>query len=228
MRGWMWAALTAAVIAGCAEGGTGNATTGTGGTTSGSSSSGGGAGGGSASSSSSSSSGSSSSGSSSSSGGAAEHVVLNEISAKGEDWVEIANPTGSDVDLGGYGLCDDVDPTKGSECDMDTIVRFPDGTMIPAGGYVLIVGNQDPADGVGPHVMCLTSGGPTTCFYASWKVSASNGETIHLLDDKDDVVDEQQYPTSGVADGQTWGRLPDGTGSFAAAAPTPGEANAAP
>jgi hypothetical protein len=81
---------------------------------------------------------------------------------------------------------------------------------------------------VGPHVMCLASGGPTTCFYASWKVSASNGETVHLLDPKDAPVDEVLYPMDAVPSGQTWGRLPDATGSFAANEPTPGATNAAP
>lgn len=166
--------------------------------------------------------------SSSSSGGKVDHPVINEISAKSEDWVELANPGTAAVDLGDYGLCDDVDPTQGAECDLATIARFPKGTMIPAGGYVLVVGDQDPAAGVGPQVMCLPSGGPTTCFYVSWKVSSSNGETVHLVAPNDDPVDEVKYPVDAVPSGQTWGRLPDGTGAFAANKPTPGAGNAAP
>ncbi|APR74766.1 Hypothetical protein A7982_00112 [Minicystis rosea] len=226
MRKWLLAVTAAgvmgAVAAGCAEGGTGNATAGTGAAPTGT-----GTGAGGASSTTTTGDGASST-SSTSSGGPAGEPVLNEISAKDEDWIEIANPGSSPIDLGDYGLCDDVDPAEGHECDMDTIVRFPKGTTIPAGGYVVVVGDKDAADGVGPHVDCLKSGGPTTCFYASWKVSASNGEQLHLLDPKDDTVDEVEYPKDGVGDGETWGRLPDGTGSFAATAPTPGAANKAP
>lgn len=218
MRTWLWAAMIGVWAAGCAEGGAGNYPTGSGG--GGGTTAAGGAGG--------SMTTTTSSSSSSTSGGAVDHAVINEISAKGEDWVEIANPTAKALDLSGFGLCDDVDPTKGAECDMATIVRFPDGTTVPPGGYVLVVGNQDPAAGVGPHVMCLMSGGPTTCFYASWKVSSSNGETVHLLDAKDAPVDEVHYPMDPVSSGQTWGRLPDGAGSFAANKPTPGAPNAAP
>lgn len=220
MRAWMWAAIgaTIAAAASCAEGGPGTYTTGSGGSGGGATMNGGAGTGGSTGSTSTSTSG----------GGAVDHAVVNEISATGEDWIEIANPTSVAIDLGDYGLCGDVDPAAGAECDTSTMVRFPKGTMLPPGGHLLIVGDQDPADGVGPHVMCLPSGGPTTCFYASWKVSASNGETVHLLDPDDDPVDEVKYPIDAVPDGQTWGRLPDGTGAFAANKPTPGDANAAP
>ncbi|MFT3776513.1 MAG: hypothetical protein QM820_65060 [Minicystis sp.] len=45
---------------------------------------------------------------------------------------------------------------------------------------------------------------------------------------KDKAVDEVKYPADAVPGGQTWGRLPDGTGSFGPNKPTPGAANAGP
>ncbi len=154
-------------------------------------------------------------------------VVINEISAKGEDWVELVNLSISPADIGGYGLCDDV-TTGMSMCDVATLVRFPPGTVVPPGGYVLVIGNQDADAGAGPHSMCLANGGPATCFYASWKVSASNGENVHFVDANDQIVNEALYPMNAVPSGQTWGRLPDKTGSFAPNKPTPGAANEAP
>lgn len=216
MRGWMLAALCVAVM-GCSEGGDGNGTTQTQTTGSGGGAGSGGQG-------TSSTTGSAGGGT----GGAAGHALINEICAKGEDWIELANPTAAALDIGEFGLCGDVDPTAGHECDSESIVRFPKGTTLPPGGYLLIVGDQDSALGVGPHVECLASGGPTTCFYATWKVSASNGEMVHLLDDGDAVVDEALYPKDAAGDGQSWARLPDLSGGFAVAEPTPGAANKAP
>jgi hypothetical protein len=160
-------------------------------------------------------------------GGAPTHVVVNEICAKGADWVELLNPTDGELDLSGLGLCDDVDPSAGSACDLATALRFPSGTKLAAGAYLLIVGDQDVSAGVGPYATCLADGGPSSCYYVSWKVSASNGETIHLVDADGQAVDEARYPVDAVPSGQTWGRLPDGRGGFSANAPTPGKANAA-
>jgi len=68
-------------------------------------------------------------------------VVLNEYmtdnsftvyDADGDypDWVEIYNPTESDADMSGYLLSDDAAVTGKW--------RFPDGTVIPAGGYLTV------------------------------------------------------------------------------------------
>lgn len=221
--GWMLVALAATAagaFAACAEGGNGDLG-GLGGKSSSTSSTG------STGTASTSSGTTGSTGSTSSGTAPGAKVVINEISAKGGDWIELYNPGAAAADIGGYGLCDDVDPTMGHMCDTGTIVTFPTGTTVPPGGFLLVVGNEPDDAGVGPHVMCLDSG-PTTCFYATWKVSASNGEMVHLLDPSQAVVDEELYPMNAVSSGETWGRLPDGTGAFAANKPTPGAANAGP
>jgi hypothetical protein len=152
-------------------------------------------------------------------------VVVNEISAKGEDWVELYNPTSADVDISDFGLCDD--DAMGA-CDMASILRFPMGTKLPKGQFLLVVGNEPADAGTGPSTSCLAMGGPATCFHVGWKVSSSKGETVHLIDAKDALVDELKYPMDAAPAGQTWGRLPDGTGPGALNQPTPAAPNKAP
>lgn len=202
--------LTTALLFGCAE--AANPGPGSGG-------SGGSAGSGAGSASSSSGSASGGSG-----GAGSSSVVINEISAVGEDWIELANAGTAEADLGDIGLCDsDAD----GDCNKDEAVHFPAGTTLAPGAYVLIVGDKM-GMGAGPFTDCLPNGGPSSCFYAPWKVSASNGEKVHLVDADDDDLSEVEYPKDAVPDGQTWGRLPDLTGSFAANGPTPGGPNHAP
>lgn len=153
-------------------------------------------------------------------------VVINEIQATGEDWVELVNTGANPVDLGGYGLADTDNASGGPK--VDAAARFPNGTTVAPGDRVFVVAEQDPAAGVGPHDVCLSVGGPASCFYATWGVSGANGEKIFLLAVDDSIVAEGEYPMNAATAPNTWGRLPDGTGDFQETAPTPGEANAAP
>ena len=72
-------------------------------------------------------------------------VVLNEFSASNHDyqdfddgfeeefadWIELYNPTGADIDVGGYFLSDEInDPTK---------FEIPAGTIVPANDYLIIL-----------------------------------------------------------------------------------------
>ena len=57
---------------------------------------------------------------------------------------------------------------------------------------------------------------------------AKDEERLYLLESGGVVVATADYPANAVVDGRTWARLPDGTGAFAAGAPTPGRANTAP
>lgn len=153
--------------------------------------------------------------------GGAAGVVINEISAKGEDWVEIANAGSETADLGGYGLCDD--DAMGS-CDLATIIHFPAGTTLKAGKHLLIVCNTPVGDGM-VSTDCLGKSGPSKCFHASWKVSSADGEVVHFVDAEGQVVSESKYPKEAVTSGHTWGRIPDLTGAFEANQPTPGDPN---
>ena len=152
---------------------------------------------------------------------AGARLVINEISAVGDEWVELYNAGSSTVDLSNVQVAD-------SETDggprASRAMRFPSGTMLSPGQYVLVLANQSDA-GVGPQTRCL-DGGPTTCFHASWSLSASRGETVWVLASTGDVTLQELYPMNAAMDGQSWGRLPNGTGAFAVNRPTPGAVNA--
>jgi hypothetical protein len=149
-------------------------------------------------------------------------VVINEISASGDDWVEITNVGAAPFDLGGLAVADaDMGVPKVAEA-----VRFPAGTTLGVGEFLLILGQQMTAP-PGPQTTCL-AGGPDTCYYATWGISASNGERLYVLSADDQVLAIADYPPNAVPIGQTWGRLPDGSGDFAPNAPTPGAANQGP
>ena len=67
-------------------------------------------------------------------------VVINEFSCSNytlnvagnnEDFVEFYNPTGTDLDLGGYFLSDNVNNVDKFE--------IPAGTTVPGGGYLVVM-----------------------------------------------------------------------------------------
>jgi len=170
-----------------------------------------------------SSSGSSSTSSGQSSSGTAK-LVINELQTTSEDWVEIVNVGDGVADLSGMGLADqDTDGTP----KLAEAVRFIDGAKLVPGEYLLVVANVNNAN-PGPQGDCLNSGGPATCYQASWGISGTNGDQIYLLSPTDEVVNAVIYPANAVLDGQSYCRLPNGAGEFQACKPTPGELNAGP
>lgn len=152
-------------------------------------------------------------------------VVFNEIQAQGEDYVELTNTGSATFDLSGYGVADSL-AAGGPK--LDAAARFPADTTLAAGAHLLLVLEQDPAAGVGPHNVCLATGGPASCYYTTWGISAASGEKAYLLAPDDAVVGVVDYPVNAAPVGSSWGRLPDGTGEFQVTAPTPGDVNAAP
>lgn len=146
------------------------------------------------------------------------HLKINEFVAKGSanlnefgvasDWVELYNPTGSDVVFtpGNWYFTDDVvgDPTK---------FELPNKT-IPAHGFIIIWCDQSTQTGNDVH--------------APFKLS-SNGEYLGLYykDNIDSlhIVDTLTFGIQTV-DGQSTGRYPDGSDTWAAFTnPTPGQSN---
>ena len=142
-------------------------------------------------------------------------LVINEICASsittlrdedGEypDWIELHNTSGKAIDLSNYALSDDP----------DSLVkwRFPQGTVIEAGGYyVVYASGKDRAgtDGGWPH--------------ASFKLR-SNGETVILSDIQGRMLDLVTY--DNLQADTSWGRNEEGDGSFKVfTQPTPGMAN---
>ena len=147
----------------------------------------------------------------------ATSVVINEVCAHtdtgldppydSDDWIELYNPLGTAVDVGGWYLSDNGDDLKH--------YRIPGGTVITAGGYLLLTENLD------FHTNRLDGSG-----FGLDKA----GEGIflsHLPRTKvDRVVDAVRF--KGQENGVSLGRYPDAGQYWYALSPTPGAPNAAP
>jgi len=146
----------------------------------------------------------------------AQSVIVNELLASNDataadpdfaefgDWIELYNPTGATVDLGGYFLSDDFDePTRW---------RIPDGVTLAPGAFLVVWTDDHDA---GPPT--------TTALHTDFKLSGG-GEQVGLFDPTGAVVDAVVF-----GDQETdisYGRYPDG-GDWRFATPTPGAPNAA-
>ncbi len=112
------------------------------------------------------------------------------------DYIELVNPSAEDADLTGWYLSDSRDnPAKW---------RFPDGTVVPAGGYLLI------------YASGLDEG-----LHTNFKL-ASEGEDVVLANENGQPVDIVSYDI--LRSDQAYSRQPDGSFSTSLA-PTPGMAN---
>lgn len=138
-------------------------------------------------------------------------VVINELLASNDaanvdengdfdDWFELYNRGDDDADVSGWQVTDDFG--------RDVPYPLPDGTTIPAGGYLLIWADDE--IGQGP-------------LHVNFKLGAS-GETLTLLGPDGDLVDEITFgeQTPDIS----YGRSPDGSDSWDTFdPPTPEAAN---
>jgi hypothetical protein len=136
-------------------------------------------------------------------------VVLNEVLASNRtavnnggtnpDYVELFNATASPVDIGGWNLTDNIlIPSK---------FTFPQGTIIPAGGYLIVWCDTDFA---------------APGLHAGFKISA-NGQTVALIQGanvKDFVTFGPQITDRPI------GRVGGGLGAWTLVEPSPGAPNA--
>lgn len=137
-------------------------------------------------------------------------VVINEIMASNastatdeagehEDWIELYNLSGAEVDMTDFALSD-------NPANLRKWV-FPAGTIIPANGYLIVWADEDGNQGP---------------LHASFKLSAS-GETLSLVDPQnafwDNIHFDQQQTDMGYA------RIPNGLGPFVIQPPTFGSFN---
>lgn len=137
-------------------------------------------------------------------------VVLNEVLAKNsngamdeagefEDWIELHNPTMSDVDLSGWVLTDNPwNVTKWP---------LPDTTLM-AGGYLMVWADEDGNQGP---------------MHANFKLSAG-GELVWLIGPDGLIRDASEHPE--LAEGAAWARMPNGSGPFVIQPPTFAASNA--
>lgn len=146
-------------------------------------------------------------------GAAYGKILINEVCAKNTtvpsgdgncyDYVELYNATGSDVNIGGYGLTDDE--TKPFR------FVFPDGSVIKAGSKVVVYLNSKEFKLDGQ--------------YTGYFGLSTDGETVSLCSPDGNVVDQVTF---GNMDADTsFGRISDGSDSFAVLSLSPGESNSA-
>jgi hypothetical protein len=119
-------------------------------------------------------------------------VVVNElfyhaINDSAEQWIELYNKGATAVDLSGWKFSQGID------------YLFPQGTSLPAGGYLVIAWDPAAFTALHPGVNAL---GP-------WSGNLSRGgETVLLRDANDNVTDQVTY-----SDGGRWSQWADGGGS---------------
>jgi hypothetical protein len=132
---------------------------------------------------------------------ASSSVVLNEINCEGTDWVELVNTSASPADVSGWLLTDD--PLNRVPLRADHRYVFPAATTIQPGDELVV---EKVAAGFPFGISC-------------------GSDTIRLADGAaGSLVDEFVVPLLAAA-GDTWGRFPDGTGSWVETAPTEGSVN---
>jgi predicted extracellular nuclease len=118
---------------------------------------------------------------------AVNYVWMNEIYSRGTtedpDWIEVYNNGTTDMDLTGFKIYD-----SGGQGGSKPKKEFPSGTIIPVGGFFVIVTDTEDESGFG------LSGG---------------GETVWLENATGTIIDSIAFP--GLEEGQSYGRYPDGT-----------------
>lgn len=128
-----------------------------------------------------------------------------EVNGRTPDWIELYNPTGSSIDLGGMGLNDSANNNPPRWL-------FPAGSIIPAGGYFVVYADGDiPASSTNTGFGFKANGGSVYLFNRAPK-------TNEILDRIDYGL---QTPDLAI------GRVPSGSTNWTLAAPTPGLANVA-
>jgi hypothetical protein len=116
-----------------------------------------------------------------------------------EDWIELYNPGSEAVDLSGYFMTDVLTNT--------TMWEFPDGTTIPANGYLVVWADSENSQnepGREPHT--------------NFRLGAG-GEAIGLYGAGGVLIDSVTF--GAQTNGVTQGRFPDGQSSVYFMTPTP-------
>lgn len=119
------------------------------------------------------------------------------------DWVELVNESGADIDISGFGLSNN--PYKPRKW------QFPQGTVVPAGGYLLVqmIGADGAADGTG--ALCCNG----------FRLDGDSDEPLLLSDAQGNVLDRMLLASQRRD--VSYGRLNGAYRYFTSA--TPGAAN---
>ena len=126
-------------------------------------------------------------------------VVLNEVNCEGTDWIELVNTGATPADVSGWLLTDDpLDAAPPRDTHRFTL---PAGSIQASGSMIFEKG----ASGFPFGISC-------------------GDDTIRLADAASAPVDDEAVPAL-TAPTDTWGRFPNGTGSWTQTTPTKGTPN---
>ncbi len=146
--------------------------------------------------------------------------MFNEIRATGEEFLEFFNTGSSAVNLSGFRLTDGT----GNSPRLDRALTFDDTAIVQPGEYLVVLTKQDPS---APGRQTFCPGTVESCFHSLWGISEMNGDKLFLIDTDGAIVLSQVYRAGSSSMSQSWGRLPNGTGSWEPNDATPGLPNVA-
>ena len=138
-------------------------------------------------------------------------VVINEVNSSPDDWIELYNTGDAAVDVGGYEIRDNSDKHRW---------QFAEGTSIEAGGFLVV---EATSEGL------LYDSDTGTYATGTFDIGLGSEDSVRLYDASGELVDSYSWTEHAEYDGDTslasFGRYPDGTGSFALTVETKGAAN---
>jgi spore coat protein CotH len=119
---------------------------------------------------------------------ASNNNTITDNAGEYDDWMEFYNNTDSEISTAGLYLSDDVINLKKW--------AFPDISIAP-NDYLVVWADEDSSQGN---------------LHANFKLSSSNGETLTLVDESENIIDSITF---GVQlEDVSFGRIPNGTGPF--------------
>ena len=136
-------------------------------------------------------------------------LVINEVAAEGDplDWFEIYNSTDQHISLANFFVADDL-------TDVGKRVAFPTNLTIAPGQYIQVEVDSDNWAG-------FKLGGDEEL--GMWTLAGSEKEGWSA---DGDLVDSIDWDEGDSGEGESFARVPDGTGEFqTVSSPTPGAAN---
>ncbi|TQR18251.1 lamin tail domain-containing protein [Psychrobacillus soli] len=140
-------------------------------------------------------------------------LVINEINSQPDDWVEFINLGTEEMDLSGYEIRDNSD---------DHRWKFAEGTSLQAGALFVVEANS-----LGQVYDDQTDAFAEGSFEAA--IGIGGGDSIRLYDKDGNLLDEYSWTEHASYQGDaalaSFGRYPDGTGSFGLTKETKGLTN---
>lgn len=132
-----------------------------------------------------------------------DNPVYQDMTGDTDDWIELYNWGALAVDLGGYYVSDDVDERF--------VSVLPTGTIIPAGGVLLLYADAEPS-----QTQVNVEHG-VAWIHLNFKLS-SDGEGVWLSNPGGYLVDSVEFgaipPNTAGTQWTSLARFPDGTGAF--------------